>query len=151
MSAFEQRGIERVHLTTDVVNCALVSAANPLARRDRIALRDLSDFPFLFPARDFQPEMYDDMFAEFERNAYRPRVDTTYDGLDTIWSLVAQDRGWAIGFASQCDAPPPGTRSVPLEEFSVPWGLDLLIREDESRSLILDVADRLRRLAGTMS
>jgi hypothetical protein len=33
----------------------------------------------------------------------------------------------------------------------VPWGLDLLARDDESRSLILAVADRLRRLASEMS
>jgi DNA-binding transcriptional LysR family regulator len=150
MSAFEQRGIERFRLTSDNVNCALVSAASPLATREELSLGDLEDVPFLFASRDFQPEMYDDMFGEFARNSFRPRVDATYNGLDTVWSLVAQNRGWAIGFASQCDAPPPGTRAVPLDDFSVPWGLDLLAREDESRSLILDVADRLRRLAGAM-
>jgi DNA-binding transcriptional LysR family regulator len=148
MSAHEQRGVERFHLTTDLANCALVSASSPFAQREHLTLRELEDVPFLFPDRAFQPEMYDDMFGEFERNMFRPRVDATYDGLDTIWSLVALGRGWAIAFASQCDAPPVGTRSIPLEGFSVPWGLDLLARDDESRSLILDVADRLRRLAG---
>jgi DNA-binding transcriptional LysR family regulator len=151
MSALAQRMVERIRLTSDLANCALVSAANPLAQREQLSLSDLAEIPFLFPDRDFQPEMYDDMFGEFERQAFRPRVDATYDGLDTIWSLVAQNRGWAIGFASQCELPPVGTRAVPLEDFSVPWGLDLLMRDDESRSLILDVADRLRRLASTMS
>jgi DNA-binding transcriptional LysR family regulator len=151
MSAYEQRGVERFRLTSDLANCALVSAASPLAERERLSLRELEDLPFLFPDRAFQPEMYDDMFGEFERNLFRPRVEGTYDGLDTIWSLVAQGRGWAIAFASQCDAPPVGTRSIPLDGFSVPWGLDLLARDDESRSLILAVADRLRRLASEMS
>jgi DNA-binding transcriptional LysR family regulator len=151
MSAVEQRGVERTHLTTDRANCALVSAANPLAEHRRLWLHQLAGLPFLFPDRDFLPRMYDDIHGEFERNAFQPRVDATYDGLETIWSLVAQDRGWALGFASQCDAPPVGTRSIPLEGFDLPWGLDLLQREDESRSLILDVADRLRRLASEMA
>jgi DNA-binding transcriptional LysR family regulator len=151
MSAFEQRGVERTHLTADRANCALISAANPLAQHRRLWLHQLADLPFLFPDRDFLPGMHDDVFGEFERIAFQPRVDATYDGLDTIWSLVAQDRGWGLGFASQCDAPPVGTRSIPLEGFDLPWGLDLLAREDESRSLILDVADRLRRLANEMA
>ena len=151
MSAFEQRGIERTHLTTDRANCALIAAANPLAQHRRVWLHQLAELPFLFSDRDFLPGMYDDVFGEFERNAFQPRVDATYNGLDTVWSLVAQDRGWSLGFASQCDAPPVGTRSIPLEGFDLPWGLDLLGREDESRSLILDVADRLRRLASEMA
>ena len=150
-SAVEQRGLERTHLTTDRANCALISAANPLAQHRRLWLHQLADLPFLFPDRDFLPGMYDDIHVEFERNAFRPRVDATYDGLETIWSLIAQDRGWGLGFASQGDTPPPGTRSIPLEGFELPWGLDLLAREDESRSLILDVADRLRRLASEMA
>ena len=151
MSAFAQRGVERTHLMSDLANCALVSVNSELAARERLSLSDLADHPFLFPDRSFQPEMYDRMFDEFERNGFRPRVEGTFDGLDTIWSLVALDRGWAIGFASQCDAAPVGTRAIPLNDFSVPWGLDLLVRDDESRSLILDVADRLRRLASGMS
>jgi hypothetical protein len=51
-----------------------------------------------------------------------------------------------MGFASQSDDPPPGTTSVPIDELWIPWGLDLLLREDESRPLILDVADRLQRI-----
>jgi DNA-binding transcriptional LysR family regulator len=136
-----------VHLTSDLVNCALVARSSALAVRSELSLRDLADVPFLFPHRDFQPAMYDQLFAVFERHAFNPRVDATYDGLQTIWALIAQDRGWGIGFASQCAAPPQGTVSVPLDGFSLPWGLDLLSRDDESRSLILDVADRLRDIA----
>jgi DNA-binding transcriptional LysR family regulator len=151
LEAEEVRGIERSRLTNDLLNCALVSEASPLARRREIALRDLSDMPFIFPDRAFQPALYDEVFDLFDQLEFQPRVDATYEGLRTIWTLVAEGQGWALGFASQCDSPPAGTTAVPIKGFSMPWGLDLLTRADESRSLVLDVADRLRRLARTQS
>ena len=147
LSTVDERGVERAHLTTDLVNCALVAVTSPLAARRELSFHDLANVPFLFPDRSFQPAMYDQLFAVFDRHAFRPRVDATYDGLLTIWALVAQGHGWGIGFASQCDAPPPGTVSVPIERFSLPWGLDLLSRDTESRSLILELADRLHAIA----
>jgi len=143
----EERGLERRRLTTDLMNCALVADGSPLAERDELALRDLADVPFLFADRSFQPALYDEVFDLFDQLGFRPRVDATYQGLRTVWTLVAEGHGWAMGFASQCDAPPSGTVAVRLAQFSLPWGLDLLLREDESRSLVLDVSDRLRRLA----
>jgi DNA-binding transcriptional LysR family regulator len=147
VSAVAQRGIERTRLTTDTIDCALVSTSNPLASRESLTLMELVDVPFVFPDRAFQPAMYDLLFSHFERLAFQPRVEATYDGLRTIWALVAEGIGWCVGFASQRGSPPAGTIAIPIDHFSVPWGLDLLTREDESRSLILDVADRLIRLA----
>ena len=147
MSPVEERGIERIHLSTDLMSCALVSAKNPLSSRTRLQFRDLSDVPFLFPERSFQPLLYDQLFQVFEEHGVRPNIEASYEGLQTMWALVAEDRGWTVGFASQCDEPPPGTVAIPIEHFAVPWGLDLLMREDESRSSILAVADRLREIA----
>jgi len=147
LTSVEERGLERTPLVADSVSCALVSSGNALATRDAIAFSELARVPFLFVAREFQPAMYDQLFAEFEQHGFVPRVDATYDGLRTLWSLAAQDRGWAIGFASQCRQPPPGTVAVPVTGFSMPWGLDLLARAGEARPLILHVAKRLRALA----
>ena len=147
IGAIEERGLERRRLTTDLMNCALVSEGSPLSRQREVALRDLADVPFLFADRSFQPALYDEVFDLFDQLGFRPRVDATYQGLRTVWTLVAEGHGWALGFASQCGAPPTGTVAVPLSQFSLPWGLDLLMRENESRSLVLDVSDRLRRLA----
>ena len=147
IGAVEERGLERRRLTTDLMNCALVAEHGPLARKSELALGDLADVPFLFAERSFQPALYDEIFATFDRLGFRPRVDATYPGLRTVWTLAAEGHGWAMGFASQCDAPPSGTVAVPLARFSMPWGLDLVVREDESRPIVLDVAERLRRLA----
>jgi DNA-binding transcriptional LysR family regulator len=147
LSAVEEQGIDRSRLVSDSMNCALLPETSPLAHRSEIALRELAQVPFLFADRAFQPSLYDEVFDIFDQLSFRPRVDATYQGLRTVWALVAEGHGWALGFASQCDAPPIGTVAVPLKGFSMPWGLDLLTRAEESRSLVLDVADRLRHLA----
>ena len=149
LSAVEEEGIERSRLASDSMNCALLPENSPLARKDEISLHDLAQVPFLFGDRAFQPALYDEVFDTFDQLNFRPRVDATYQGLRTVWTLVGEGHGWALGFASQCDSPPSGTIAVPIKGFSMPWGLDLLTRADESRSLVLDVADRLHRLATT--
>jgi len=146
LSLVEERGIDRSRLAVDTMNCALVANSTPLATRSSLSIHELRDIPFLFADRSFQPELYDMLFGQFERLGFHPRIDETYVGLRTVWQLVASGQGWGMGFASQCDDPPPGTTAVPIDELSIPWGLDLLLREDESRSLILDVADRLHRI-----
>jgi DNA-binding transcriptional LysR family regulator len=151
LSAVDERGIERTHIAADTMNCALVAAGTPLASRESLSIHELSEVPFLFPERSFQPALYDFLFGQFERLGFRPRVDDTYLGLRTIWQLVARGHGWAMGFASQCDEPPAGTAAVPIDGLSIPWGLDVLARTDEARSLILDVAERLQRIGGAAS
>jgi DNA-binding transcriptional LysR family regulator len=131
----------------DVASCALVACDSPLASRASIAFHELVDIPFLFPDRTFQPALYDQLFSIFEGRAFKPRVDQTYDGLKTIWTMVAEGRGWALGFRSQCESPPPGTKSVPVDGFSLPWGIDVLSRVDESRTLTLLMIDMLHDIA----
>jgi DNA-binding transcriptional LysR family regulator len=150
LTAVEERGIQRVRIVTDVMNCALVAEGAPLASRTSISIQELKDVPFVFPDREFQPALYDFLFGHFEQIGFRPRIEATYDGLRTIWQLVARGHGWAMGFSSQCADPPAGTAAVPVDELSIPWGLDLLSREDEARSLILDVAERLQRIGATV-
>jgi DNA-binding transcriptional LysR family regulator len=150
LSSVEERGIERSPLAHDLMNCALVANAHALARRPSVSIHDLASVPFIFPDRSFQPALYDMLFGEFERLGFRPRLESTYEGLRTIWQSVALGHGWAMGFASQCDEPPNGTVSVPIDELSIPWGLDLLARDDESRSVVLDLADRLHHVAATL-
>ncbi|MES2178215.1 MAG: LysR family transcriptional regulator [Gemmatimonadota bacterium] len=147
LSPVAERGLRRERLTDDVVNRALVSAHSPLARRASIDFADLIDIPFLFANRAFQPGLHDQLFSTFERHGFRPRVDQTFGGLKTIWAMVADGRGWALGFQSQRDDPPPGTATVPISGFAMRWGIDVLFRADESRTLILRVVEMLRDAA----
>ena len=61
---------------------------------------DLSEMPFLFPDREFQPAFYDLVFDTLHDAGVIPRVDGTHDGLQAIWALVARGKGWALGFKS---------------------------------------------------
>jgi DNA-binding transcriptional LysR family regulator len=147
LSPVEERGLIREHLVSDVVSCALVAVDSPLANQSSLSFGDLADIPFLFPNRAFQPAMYDQLFAIFDGRSFRPRIEQSYQGLKTIWTMVAEGRGWGIGFQSQCSDPPTGTIAVPIIGFAMPWGLDVLYRDDESRTLILLVIDILHDIA----
>jgi DNA-binding transcriptional LysR family regulator len=147
LSPVDERGVCRERLVSDTVNCALVAADSALANRRVLDFRDLADLPFIFPSRAFQPLFYDQLFSVFEGRSFRPRVEESYEGLKTMWAMVAEGRGWAIGFQSQCADPPPGTVAVPVAGFEMAWGLDVLYRDDESRALILLVLDTLHDIA----
>ncbi len=146
LTLVEARGIRRDRLLEDSLNCALVSADSPLASRSSIDVNELRDLPFLFMRRAFQPVLYDQVFAEFTRHAFQPTINNTYEGLKTVWTLVAEGRGWGVAFESQCADPPAGTVAVHLDGLSIPWGLDVLTRADESRTSILLVLDMLHEI-----
>ena len=147
MSPVEERGIRRDHVQNDVVNCILVASGSELANRESIELHELAEKPFLFIGRSFQPRLYDQLFGLFEKHSFAPLVGQGYDGVKTVWTMVALDRGWCIGFQSLRADPPHGTVAIPVNGFSMPWGLDALSREDESRTSILLVLDMLLDIA----
>jgi LysR family transcriptional regulator, benzoate and cis,cis-muconate-responsive activator of ben and cat genes len=147
LSPSESRGVRRERLLNDTVSCALVPAESSFAKRKSIELEELSDVPLIFAGRSFQPGLHDEIFAAFAGLAFQPRVDQTYEGMKTVWALVADGHGWGIGFQSQYDDPPTGTVAIPIVGLSVPWGIDVLLREDESRSAILRVVDVLHEIA----
>jgi DNA-binding transcriptional LysR family regulator len=147
MSPVEERGVRRDRVQDDVVNCVLVAAGSELAQRESLELHELTEKPFLFIGRSFQPLLYDQLFDVFEGHSFVPHIGQTYDGVKTVWTMVALDRGWCLGFQSHCADPPPGTVAIPVRGFNMPWGLDALSREDESRASILLVLDMLFDIA----
>jgi hypothetical protein len=81
-----------------------------------------------------------------------PRVEATYDGLQVVWSLAAQGKGWAFGFRSHLARPPAGTVAIPIVGLDLPWGLDLLQRRNEPSQAVRSVVKVIRdvaRAAGT--
>jgi hypothetical protein len=94
--------------------------------------------------RAFHPGFYDRVDAAFAALGLRPRVDATYDGLQTVWSLAAQGKGWALGFHSQLSRPPVGTVAVRIAGLNLPFGLDLLSRRGESSPTVLAVTAAFR-------
>ena len=140
-------GITRELLLPDRMNMALLGSEHPLASREELSLKDLSDVPFMFMSRSFSPALHDVVMGTFARAGFAPRIDGEYDGLPTVWALVAQGLGWAMGSATQRLALPQGIVAVPITDFDMPWGLELVYRRDESRMPVLEMIRALRRAA----
>lgn len=115
----------------------MLSATHPLAPRRELSLAELGEVPFLFPRRAVLPRLYDAVMQQFATAGTTPRVDAEYDGVQTIWSLTAQGLGWSLGTSRQLHSPPSGTLCIPLRDFMLPWGAELVYRADEDRSTVL--------------
>jgi DNA-binding transcriptional LysR family regulator len=136
-------GLIRQQLFEDEICAALLRADHPLATGESLSLADLQDVPFLFSSRDFFTRFYDTVMQEFALAGFQPRIDATYDRLVTTWSLVGQGLGWTLGWRSQMREPPVGLRAVPLRDFTLGWGAEIIYRRDESRATILAVIDAI--------
>src|SRR5437764_10192878 len=105
----------------------------------------LADVPFLFPERAFHPGLYDLVLRALDSIGLTPRIDATYDGLPAVWSLVAQGKGWCLGFRSQRARPPAGTVVLPITGFNLPWGIDVIYRRDERSAAVQAVLGLIRQ------
>jgi DNA-binding transcriptional LysR family regulator len=132
-------------IAEDRVDAALLSSGHPLAQRRKLEAADLADVPFLFPERAFHPGLYDLILRALDSIGLTPRIDATYDGLHTVWSLVAQGKGWCLGFRSQRARPPAGTVVLPIAGFDLPWGIDVIYRRDERSAAVQAVLGLIRQ------
>ena len=130
-------------LLNDALDGALLSIDHPLARKKKITFSDLAGVPFLFFRREFHPAFYDLMMETFRNHDYRPVVGPLQEGLATMWSLAAAGEGWCVASGAERNDPPPGTIGIPIEGFSIPWGVNLLTRRDEVRATPLAVSKLL--------
>ncbi|HUK20753.1 MAG TPA: LysR family transcriptional regulator [Gemmatimonadales bacterium] len=142
-------GIVVTPVQKDMLDTALIPPTHALALRRRIEARELRDLPFLFMERVFQPEFYDRVLSSLKAHGLVPRIEASYDSLHIVWALVAQGKGWALGFHSQRARPPSGTAAVHINDFRLPFGLDLLSRVGESRPPVLAVAAAFREISGS--
>jgi len=142
-----ETSLRRERVYEDRLVAALLSASHPLARRKRLQASDLADVPLLFMARAFHPPFYDRAMAALRAIGLVPRVDATYDGLQVVWSLAAQGKGWAFGFRSHVRRPPAGTVAIPVAGLDLPWGLDLLQRRGEPSPAVRSVVKVIREVA----
>ena len=134
-------------LLDDAVRCALLSPDHPLAGRDEISLSELGDLPFLFMPRSLYPAFYDRIMTLFATHDFRPRIEQSYEGLETSWSLARRGEGWCIGFHTSLRYPPAGLAAVRVRELNLPWGIDMMYRRDETRAMVLGVTALIRSVA----
>ncbi len=142
-----EHGLVHERVYEDRLQAALLSPEHRLARKRRLAASDLADVPLLFMDRSFHPLFYDRAMAQLRAIGLAPRVDATYDGLQAVWALAAQGKGWAFGFRSHLKRPPSGTVAIPITGFDLPWGLDLLRRRGEPSPAVRSVIEVVRHVA----
>jgi len=134
-------------LLDDPVRCALLSRDHPLASRDEISLSELGGLPFLFMPRSLYPAFYDRIMTLFATHDFRPRIEQSYEGLETTWSLARRGEGWCIGFQTSLRYPPAGLAAVKVRELNLPCGIDMMYRRDETRAMVLGVTTLIRSVA----
>ncbi|MGE0352512.1 MAG: LysR family transcriptional regulator [Gemmatimonadales bacterium] len=140
--------IGHTRLLDEAIEAALLGVNHPLAGRSSIQAAELAEVPFLFMPRRFHPTFYDRVFATFGELGLAPRVDRTFEGLGTVWALVAQGEGWGLGFHSQLINPPAGTVAVPVAGLRMPWGLEMLWRREDTNPLVPAVVEALKQARG---
>ena len=141
--------IVATRLLNDRLDTALLARGHPLASRPEIEPLELADVPFLFMDRSLHPAFYDRVHGAFAALGLHPRVEATYDALQTVWALAAQGKGWTVGFHSQLDRSPVGTVAVRIAGFSLPFGLELLSRRGEASPAVLTVTAAFREVRHT--
>jgi len=142
-----EKGLAHEPVFEDRITAALLSVDSPLATRKRLKAADLADVPFLFMARSFHPGFYDRTMEALRAIGLVPLVEATHDGLQVVWSLAAQGKGWSLGFRSHLKRPPAGIVAVPIVGLDLPWGLDLLRRRVEPSPAVRSVVKVIREVA----
>lgn len=123
--------LARARIRTDDV-AAVVPAGDPLARRSRLSLADLSGRPFVFFPRHISPAYHDRLSEGFARARFVP--DIVQEGTDqsTIVSLVAAGIGVTVVNSATRFRRPAGVAVRPLSDLSLPLPLDLVWRAGEA-------------------
>jgi DNA-binding transcriptional LysR family regulator len=114
-------------------------------------LSELASEPFLFFRREFHPAFHDYLMDLFRSRNFHPVLGPMQEGLQTMWAMIAAGQGWSLGFGRQRDDPPPGIVVVPVNRISIPWGVVILTRRDESRPVTLAVIDLVSRAVHALS
>ena len=137
--------LARKQLSVDRIDSALVAERHSLAAHQVLTADDLRDVPFLFMERSFQPEFYDQVMQALTRIGLVPRIETTVNSIQVLWRLVAEERGWTLGFLPRSAHTPRGTARRPLVGLTIPWGVEIMWRRDEPKPAVRAVRAVLGR------
>lgn len=135
--------IARRPLSRYAFDSALLPPAHPLAGRPMLRSEELAAIPFLFVSPEADALLYDQVMGAFARLGFRPGTILTYGSLQTTRALAAQGKGWALGVGRQRRGPPPAGRlvAVPIAGLTIPWGLELLWRHNETSPTVLAIVE----------
>lgn len=121
----DRGAFEVLPLMRDVLR-AVVHPASPLARRRRVALRDLEAVPFVLYREDFA--LHAHILDACRRAGFKPRIASESSQWDFMASMVAADMGVALLPRTICRrlAPIARVKVLPLVEPELRWDLALV-------------------------
>lgn len=143
--------VARLRISEYRFDAALLHREHPLATRSQLRARDLAELPFLLVSRTAEPFFHNRVMSEMERSGARLGTIIAADSMQTTRALASQGKGWTLAVRRQRPrAGQPGGGgalvTVPLEDVSVPWGLELLWRWDEASPTILAILETAGRI-----
>lgn len=145
--SLEDPSLESTFLYDDPLECALLPASHPMARRETLSSADLADDTFLVVSRAFSPAAHDLIVGELRRLGLAANVSTKYNGARAIWAAIGSGEGWSIGPRSLLHGAPAGTVARRVEGLRIPWQLSLQWRREETDPIVRQVADVFRAQA----
>lgn len=95
---------------------AALPARHPLARRRHVSLLDVTDLPFFWNPRSFNPAYYDFCQRHFRSIGFRPQVITVEPGQIQTLVRIAAGEGWTIPNGATLSARVKGITYRPLVE-----------------------------------
>jgi DNA-binding transcriptional LysR family regulator len=143
----DDASLQGVRLVDDVIDSALLAETHPLARHGSLRPSQLVDFPFHFIERSMYPRFYDLVTQTLEKIGLVPKRVSAFNGPRALWTSTADSQGWTLGSRSLRDKAPAGLVAVPIHGLSIPSGLQLLWRRDESSHAVLGLLGILREYA----
>lgn len=136
-----------VQLTDDPIECVLIAADHPLAGRAWINAREICDWPFRFIARAHNARLFDAVTSALADLGVITNTSPFVLGARVLWTMLAASQDWSVVPRSFRAHAPRGLVAVPLEGLSIPWGLNLLWRRDESDETVRKVLAVFRERA----
>lgn len=124
-----------------------VGTASPLAKRERVRVRDLEHAPFVLVRPDVEPVWADACSAALRRAGIQPNVAQETDSKIAMLGLVAANLGVSLVSASMQRLGRAGVRFLPLSDFKLRLPLvSLTLRSPSPRASAFLASMTLRRV-----
>lgn len=95
--------------------CAVLYEKHPLYGRDRLQLKELKDYVFIFPERG--SGSYEVFYKSCEKAGFEPKIAFEFPQANTIMSFVSEGVGITITFSTVYrEAKCAGVKMIPLED-----------------------------------
>ncbi|ACS81134.1 transcriptional regulator, LysR family [Maridesulfovibrio salexigens DSM 2638] len=117
-------------------SCAAVPANHPLAKKDVLTLRDLSELPYICSADSFCRMRVKEMQKIFEQQGLELKIGMKYERKHTGNVFVAAGLGWTVINVDSAGTIPDGIALKPLEIELHPFEIGMIWNPERATPLV---------------